>query len=179
MRRDQRHGGHACCGGIFKSRQRGCGGFSVAIFRITCGILPELIELALDGCRLIGVTGGKTLTCTNSIAQHRHAGYGTCQHRLRSARQGGAVFHQRQQCLLHRPRHSRDQWKATGAMNAAQRVAGADHRRRRRGERVELQRCQFVLENRNVLQSLVAQDRPQRTRQGDVAYRDVLGESRM
>ena len=176
MRHNERHACRPRLRRFFlESRQQGRRRFRVGIAGVARGLLSQFVELALDGCGLVGVAGGKRLARPDPAAQQRNTRYRAPQQRMRGPGQRRTVFHQRKQRLLQRARRRRHEREAAGAMDAAQRMPCPHHRRRRHGQRIELQRGQLVLEHCDVLHGLVAQDHPQHARQRDLADRDVIG----
>ena len=146
-------------------------------FGVAClgrGFLAQLVQLALDLARLLDVAVRERRLPLDARHEQREPRDRARQHRLRGARQRRAVLLERDQRLLQRLGGRRDDGEAAGAMDAAQRVARAHHARARHRARVELQDRELVLERRDVLVGLVAQDGPERARQRHVADRHVV-----
>ncbi len=97
------------------------------------------------------------------------------EHRIRGTAQRCANLFERDQRLLESSCRDGDERKPAGAMDSAQRMAGAHHVRPRDRTQIELQDGQFMLERGDVLVGFVGQDLPQRSRERDVADRDVVG----
>ena len=124
-----------------------------------CGTVSwrKRFQLVDDLGRLGLVAGAERFTRANARAQCAQACDGASEYRLRRARQRRAAFLQAEQAHLQRLGGGGDQRKPAGAMNPAQRVAGAHHQLRRRRRRVELQRLQLVIQRGQMLLGLFTQ----------------------
>ena len=138
-------------------------------------LLAQLVEFDDDvGCLAL-VAGREAFAALHAAHEMAEAGRRAREHRLRDAGERRAVLLERQQRLLQRARGRGDQRDAAGAVDAAQRMARAHHRRDRPVVGVELQHRHLVLQQRDVLIGLVAENSPQRRRQAHVADDDFVG----
>ncbi len=132
-------------------------------------ILAQRLQLIDDLGRLGLVAGAERFARANACAQGTQACDRAGEDRLRRPRQRGAAFLQAEQAHFQRLGGGGDQRKPAGAVNAAQRVAGAHHQLRRRRRRVELQSLQLVVQRGQMLLRLFTQNAIQRRRQRDSA----------
>src|SRR5207237_5285838 len=95
-------------------------------------------------------------------------GDGAREDRLRRQRQGRSALLKTEQTLLQRFRGGCNQGETTGAVDAAQRMTGADHRLGGSKGWIELQHLQLGVERREMLLRLFAKNPIESARQRDL-----------
>ena len=142
--------------------------------RLRIHLLTQSFELALNFGGFGRIPGSETNAVTNTTDECAQAFHRSRQDRQRGAGQRGLALLQHEQRLLKRLRGRRDQGKAAGAMDPAQRVARPHHRRGGKLPGVELQHLELVREGCEMLNRFLDEDAEQHGRKGDVTNGDLV-----